>query len=58
MDKLFEAIRIQHPGFEVVDVKFLVNQREVNGQDSGCLDVELARAVSEAEGPFMPGPLV
>lgn len=49
MNKLFEAIRSQHPGCEVVDVRFLVDQYEVNDQDVDGLDAALAKAVEEAE---------
>lgn len=48
MNKLFDAIRSQHPGCEVVDVKFLVNLFNVNDQDVDKLDDELAKAVTEA----------
>lgn len=51
MEKLFAAICEQHPGFEVVDVKLLANQHEVNGQDSAELDEQFAKAVREADGP-------
>jgi len=49
MEKLFNAIRNQHSGCEVVDVRFLADQYEVNDQDVIKLDVELAEAVSSAE---------
>lgn len=49
MEKLFDAIRNQHSGCEVVDVRFLVNQYEVDDQDVNKLDVELAEAVCKAE---------
>lgn len=52
MEKLFDAIRNQHPGFEVVDVKFLVNPLEVDGQDAEALDIEFAKAINEADGPL------
>lgn len=52
MEKLFAAIRDRHPGFEVVDVKLLANQHEVDGQDASELDEQLARAVREADGPL------
>lgn len=54
MDKLFDAIRSQHPGCEVVDVRFLVDQYQVDNQDVDGLDAALAKAVEEAE--FIPTP--
>ncbi len=49
MEKLFDAIRDQHPGCEVVDVRFLVNQYDVDDQDIDDLDEKLAHAVKHAE---------
>lgn len=49
MNNLFEAIRNQHPGCEVVDVRFLVDQYQVDNQDVGELDAALAKAVDAAE---------
>ena len=49
MEKLFDAIRGQHPGCEVVDVRFLVNLDDVNDQDVDVLDKQLAYAVEHAE---------
>ena len=56
MDKLYDAIRSQHPGCEVVDVRFLVNQYQVDDQDVDVLDAALAKAVEEAE--FVQTPFV
>lgn len=53
MEQLFDALHRQHPGFEVVDVKFLVNQLEVGGQDPDELDAMFAKAVAEADGPLL-----
>jgi hypothetical protein len=49
MNKLFDAIRSQHPGCEVVDVRFLVDQYQVNNQNVDELDNALAEAVVGAE---------
>lgn len=49
MNQLFAAIREQHPGFEVMDVRLLANQNEVDNQDPEQLDVEFAAAVRSAE---------
>lgn len=49
MEKLFNAIRDQHPGCEVVDVRFLVNLYEVEDQDVDDLDNKLAEAVLTAD---------
>ena len=52
MDKLFEAVRHQHPGFEVLDVKLLANQQEVADQDAAELDDAFAASVTAATGPL------
>jgi hypothetical protein len=52
MEKLFSAIRDQHPGFEVVDFRLLANQHEVDGQDVEELDEQFAGAVRGADGPM------
>lgn len=52
MEQLFQAIRDQHPGFEVLDVKLLANQHEVAGQDANELDEDFAKAIRQAEGPI------
>lgn len=49
MEQLFNALRDQHPGCEVVDVRFLVNLYEVEDQDVDDLDGKLASAVSTAD---------
>lgn len=49
MEKLFAALREQHLGFEVVDVRFMVSQREVKEFDLDRLDEQLAHAVNTAE---------
>ena len=56
MNKLFEAIQGQHPSCEIVDVRFLVDQYEVNNQDVDELDNALALAVKGAE--FIETPFV
>ncbi len=59
MDKLFDAIRDQHPGCEVVDVRFLVNKLELNpdGHDVDALDMELAEAIQNAGEPVTEPPV-
>lgn len=49
MEKLFNAIRDQHSGCEVVDVRFLADQYQVDDQDVDKLDCDLAKAISNAE---------
>ena len=49
MEKLFDALRSQHPGCEVVDVRFLVNLYQVDDQNVDELDKQLALAVASAE---------
>ncbi len=53
MEKLFDAIRDQHPGCEVVDVRFLVNKLELQdeGHDVDALDASLAEAIMNAGEP-------
>lgn len=53
MEKLFGAIRDQHPGCDVVDVRFLVNklQLDPNGHDVDALESALADAISNAGEP-------
>ena len=48
MEKLFSAIRDQHPECEIVDFRLLANQLEVDDQDVDKLDASLADAVSSA----------
>lgn len=59
MKKLFDAIRNQHPGCEVVDVRFLVNKLELDdeGHDVGELDRLLAKAVENAGDPITQPPV-
>ena len=52
MEKLFAAVRDQHPGFEVLDVKLLANQHEVDGQAADQLDDMFAHAIRNADGPL------
>jgi hypothetical protein len=54
MEKLFDALRDQHPGCEVVDVRFLVNQFLVDDQDVEALDRDLAEAVRTAKEAVLP----
>ena len=49
MEKLFGALRSKHPGFDVRDVKFVVNLDEINGQKAADLDAGLAEVVKNAE---------
>ena len=48
MEKLFAALKAQHLGFEVVDVRLLANQLEVNGRAAVDLDAEFADAITSA----------
>lgn len=52
MEKLFAAIRDQHPDFEVLDVKLLANNHEVADQDAASLDSAFQEAITDAEGPL------
>ena len=52
MEKLFQAVRERHPGFEVLDVKLLANQYEVADQSAAELDASFAEAVKTAKGPI------
>lgn len=49
MEQLFTALRDQHPGCDVVDVRFLVNLQQVEDQDVDELDNKLAQAVQTAD---------
>jgi len=48
MERLFNAIRDQHPGFEILDVAFTVNSEEMlhNVDD---LDAALAESIASAK---------
>ncbi|WP_425051515.1 hypothetical protein [Psychromarinibacter sp. S121] len=52
MEKLFQAIRDQHPGYDVLDVKLLANQHVVADQSATELDDAFSDAILAAEGPF------
>ena len=49
MKKLFDAIQSRHPGFDVVDVRFLVSQWDVDNQAVDELDAALAEVVEKSE---------
>lgn len=49
MEKLFDALRSQHPGCDVVDVRFLVNQYDVDDQDVDVLDEQLSVSIKNAK---------
>lgn len=49
MEKLFAALRERHPGYDVVDVRFLVDHNHVNGRSASALDRAFAKAISDAE---------
>lgn len=49
MDKLFAALRERHPGFSVVDVRFLVAQGDADGKTGPDLDEAFARSVFNAK---------
>lgn len=54
MQKLFVALREKYPQAEVRDVKFIVNPREVQGQEVDEIASQLAQVVADAtplEGP-------
>lgn len=49
MNLLFDAIREQHPGFEVMDIRLLADQNKVADQDADELDAKFAQAIKSAE---------
>lgn len=49
MEKMFAALRERHPGYEVVDVRFLVDQHEANGRPAQELDKAFAKAIRIAD---------
>ena len=53
MNMLFAAIREQHPGFEVMDIRLLANREEVDGQSPADLDRPFAAAVRASELKLM-----
>jgi hypothetical protein len=49
MEKLFAALRERHPGYDVVDVRFLVDQTQVDGSPAENLDSAFAEAILKAK---------
>jgi hypothetical protein len=49
MEKLFAALRERHPGYDVVDVRFLVDQNKVDGRPAEELDDAFAKAIRKAK---------
>lgn len=49
MDKLFAAFSERHPGFELQDVKFIMDPSEASGQSVASLDERMAEIVRTAE---------
>ena len=49
MEKLFAALRERHPGKEIVDVRFLLDFSEVNGQRAADLDEAFSKAIVNAK---------
>lgn len=49
MDKLFAALRERHSGFDVVDVRFLVDQSKVDGRPGQDLDEAFAVSILKAK---------
>lgn len=49
MDKLFDALRELHAGYDVVDLRLLANAQEVNGRPGPEMDGEFADAIRNAE---------
>ncbi len=49
MEKLFDALREKHPGYDVVDVRFLVDYQSTDGRQAAEFDGEFADAVRKAK---------
>ena len=49
MKKLFAALRERHPGYDVCDVRFLVDNNELDGRPAEDLDAAFAKAIRAAE---------
>lgn len=49
MEKLFAALHEKHPGYKVVDVRFLIDFNEADGRRAVDLDEAFAKAISKAE---------
>lgn len=47
MNQLFDALRERHPGYDVVDVRFLVQQGD--GRHGNDLDASVAQAIRNAK---------
>lgn len=53
MDKLFNALRELHVGYDVVDLRLLANAQEVNGRQGPEMDHDFAESVRRAK-PIQP----
>ena len=49
MEKLFAALRERHLGYDVVDVRFLLDFSEVSGQRAADLDEAFAKSIVNAK---------
>lgn len=49
MEKLFAALQEKHPGYEVRDIKFIMNVDDIDGQKASDVDAKMADIVKHAE---------
>ncbi|WP_299285329.1 hypothetical protein [uncultured Tateyamaria sp.] len=49
MEKLFAALQEKHPGYEVRDIKFIMNVDDIDGQKASDVDANMANIVKHAE---------
>lgn len=49
MEKLFAALQDKHPGYEVRDIKFIMNVDDIDGQKASDVDSKMALVVKNAE---------
>lgn len=48
MDQLFAALQEKHPGYEVRDIKFIMNVDDIHGQKASDIDAKMADVVKNA----------
>ena len=48
MQKLYQALGDAHPGFEVLDVKFMFNPGDADDQKATDLDPKFAASIKDA----------
>ena len=49
MEKLFAALEIKHSGYQVRDIKFIMNVDDIEGQKASNVDAKMAEMVKNAD---------